>query len=166
MHITYIKQQGTVGTGGALMGAEAILQSEPFLLIHGDILADIDLDDLISFHQESDHLASVALTSVPVSSDYGVVRVQRNRIVSFDEKPKNPTNQSNLINAGIYVLSPAIFEYLPSSVPCSLEKYVFTILAKEGKLGGYFFAGKWFDVGTPEDYDRALKGWGDKPNNH
>ena len=65
---------------------------------------------------------------------------------------------SHLINAGIYVLEQGVYDYL-SDQDKKLEDAVFSKLAKEGKLFGYAFDGKWFDVGTPDIYERALKEW-------
>ncbi len=160
---TYLRQPGAVGTGGALAMAEGMLQNETFLLMHGDILADIDLDDLISFHQESDYVCSLALTSASNAADFGVAQVKRNQIVAFDEKPDPKDSASNLVNAGIAICEPAIFALLPIRTPCSLENDVFHPMATQGKLGGYFFAGKWFDIGTPKHYEQALKGWHKNP---
>jgi mannose-1-phosphate guanylyltransferase len=156
VRITYVKQDGELGTGGALATISGLLNST-FLLIHGDVLVDIDIDDLLSSHQESDFLGTIALTSVTDPSAYGVVGVKRDRIVSFDEKPEEHT--SNLINAGIYVFEPEIFEQLGDESPLSLEKTVFPKLVNKENLGAYIFAGAWHDVSTPDEYEKALKYW-------
>jgi NDP-sugar pyrophosphorylase family protein len=159
VRITYVNQEGVVGTGGALAAVDGLVGRETFLMIHGDLLVDIDLDDMISFHQESDFLASIALTSTADISAYGAVQVQRNRVVAFSEKSRQGKFDSQLINAGVYIMEPQIFDFIPEGRPCSLEQDVFAGLARDKQLGGYVFAGDWHDVSTPEAYDHALKRW-------
>ena len=80
------------------------------------------------------------------------------RILDFKEKPKKSKDTSNLINAGVYVLDPGIFKYIPKG-KAMMETDVFPKLAKKGKLFGYAFGGQWFDTGTPEAYELAIKNW-------
>ena len=121
------------------------------------MLANIDLDDMMDFHLSNNGLATVALTSVNKPSDWGVIRVQGSRVYSFLEKPDQRKNLSNIINAGIYILEPKIFDYLQGAK--RLEKDVFSKLVEQRKLFGYMFAGSWFDVGNPEVYEQAVKEW-------
>jgi len=86
-------------------------------------------------------------------SRYGVARLAKNnRITEFIEKPPAGTAPSNLINAGIYVLSPEIFTHMPKDRAFSIEREIFTKLAREGTLCGYVHKGLWMDIGKPEDY--------------
>jgi NDP-sugar pyrophosphorylase family protein len=128
------------------------------LVYYGDVLATIDLDDLVDFHLSNNALATMALTSVNRSADWGVVRVQGSHVYSFLEKPDQRKNLSNVINAGIYLFEPAIFNYLTENTK-RLEKDVFPKLVEQRKLFGYLFAGQWFDVGNPEIYQQAVKEW-------
>src|SRR5208282_6886879 len=70
----------------------------------------------------------------------------------FIEKPPKDKAPSNLINAGVYVLSPKIFDYIPSGRAVSMEREVFPKLAEEGKLCGHLVNGLWMDIGKPEEY--------------
>jgi mannose-1-phosphate guanylyltransferase len=81
--------------------------------------------------------------------------VGRSRIKRFIEKPGRKKAPSNLINAGVYVLSPRIFRYISSGRRVSIEREVFPVLARGGELFGYRFEGQWIDVGEPSDF---LKG--------
>ena len=80
-------------------------------------------------------------------------------IKRFIEKPPKDKAPSNLINAGVYVLSPKVFDYIPSGRAVSMEREVFPKLAEEGKLCGHFVNGLWMDIGKPEEY------LGNKQNN-
>jgi NDP-sugar pyrophosphorylase family protein len=159
VNIQYVQQAQVTGTGGALAGVSGFFTKEPFVLMHGDVLVDIELQDLISFHQDQDYSVSMALTSVSNPSDFGVVSLRGNAVVAFSEKPKKDKSSSHLINAGVYVCDPEIFDYLPATGECSLEKDIFPQLIQEHKLGGYMFDGMWYDVGTPEIYEQVLKEW-------
>lgn len=157
--ITYLREKKAAGTAQPLLLAKKYLKNQPFLLFYGDVLADIDLQGLIDFHQQTGGIATVALTSVAEPSPYGVAKLRGNRILGFEEKPKKRPSLSRLISAGIFLLEPEIINYIPKKEYSRLEKDILPKLAKEGKLFGYPFEGQWFDVGTPEIYERVLKEW-------
>lgn len=159
VRIQYIDQhKAESGTTMPVKQARRYLTEGPFVLYYGDVLADINLRDLIDFHRRNKSLATMALTSVAKSSEWGVVALQGAKILNFAEKPIGTKVFSHLINAGIYVLEQEVFNYI-SDQDKKLEDAVISKLAKDGKLYGYAFEGKWFDVGTPEIYERALKEW-------
>ncbi|MGC9345510.1 MAG: sugar phosphate nucleotidyltransferase, partial [Candidatus Bathyarchaeales archaeon] len=86
-------------------------------------------------------------------SRFGVAELTKGkRIKRFIEKPPPGTASTNLINAGVYVLTPEIFNYIPEGRMVSLEREIFPKLVKEGKLYGYVFDGLWMDIGKLEDY--------------
>jgi len=157
--ISYLNQKENAGTAGALMTAKGKID-DSFILYYSDVLAEIDISELIQFHQESDSLISAALTSTDKFSDYGVVKLKGNKIVDFVEKPKRK-DYLGMVNAGIFVAQPEIFDELPNKIPASLEEEVLPELASRGKLSGYPFSGKWYDISTPEIYEKALKEWSD-----
>ncbi len=159
VRITYIVQEGgEIGTAQALRQASVEIGNQAFLLYYGDVLADINLGDFIDFHLATKAMATMALTSVATSSDWGVVSLRGTRIIDFAEKPKKSHTHSQLINAGIYVLQPEIFTFI-SSKDGKLEQDVLPKLAHEGQLYGYPFEGRWYDVGDPEIYEQAIKQW-------
>ncbi len=158
--ITYIEQnQKEIGTAYSLALAKPFLSGNPFLMSYGDVLADMNLKDFIDHHIASHSIATVALTSIKYPSFYGVAKLRGEKIVDFIEKPKEKEELSRVISAGIFCFEPKIFDYLSSKTELALEKDIFPQLAKEGKLDGYLFEGKWFDIGTPEIYARAIKEW-------
>lgn len=158
--ITYANQgEGFKGTGGALKVAHNLIGEYPFLLIYGDVLADINLNDLVDFHKTQNKVMTMALTSVEDSSAWGVVQLHGSEIRDFREKPKANERLSRLINAGIYVVEPKIFDYFPHKNTFRLEEEIFPKLAASNELYGYPFEGQWFDIGTPEIYGRVIKEW-------
>ncbi len=156
LEIKYVEERKEMGTAGPLNLARDYLDS-PFLMFNGDVLCRIDLSDFISFHSEKKGLATLALTQVEDTSAFGVARLKGDRIIGFVEKPKTGED-SKLINAGVYLLEPEVIDYIPKG-KAMMETDVFPQLSKEGKLYGYPFDGQWFDTGTPEAYERAIKNW-------
>lgn len=156
--ITYSEEKKRLGTAGALKNARSNLANQPFILLHGDILVDIDLTELIRFHQEQHVVGTIALTTAPELSAFGMVALRGNKIVNFIEKPTKTQATSLLINSGIYVFEPEIFSLIDQNKGAQLEQ-IFPTLAHEGKLAGFSFEGKWLDVSTPKAYEQAIKSW-------
>lgn len=159
IRINYIEEKRKMGTGGSLRNALPQLGSEPFLLIWGDVLIDIDLGDMIDFHLEQSPIMTVALTSVLDPTGYGAVRLHGENIVEYKEKPKKSVAMSHLVSAGVHVADPAILDFIPPKSFSTLEEEVVPKLIRNKKIKGYLFEGQWFDIGTPEIYQRAIKEW-------
>lgn len=148
-----------LGTGGPIKNAEKLIgNSEPFLVLNGDIYADLNYKEILKAHREKKAIATIALTESEETRRYGVAKLSStNRVEKFIEKPTIGTAPTNLINAGIYVLDPQIFQYIPNRKPISMEREIFPELVKEEKLWGYVFDGLWMDIGKPEEYLQANK---------
>lgn len=157
--ISYIDEKKDLGTGGALKSALPILGSEPFVMIWGDVLADIDLGDMIDFHMDDHPIMTVALTPVADPREYGSARLHRDILVDFHEKPKKNTDASHLVTAGIHIVDPKIAKYLPNKKSFMLEQDVIPNLTADRSIKGYLFDGQWFDVGSLEIYNKAIKYW-------
>jgi mannose-1-phosphate guanylyltransferase len=148
-----------LGTGGPIKKAEKLIgHSEPFLVLNGDIFADLSYAEILGSHRKSKALATIALCEVEDPSRYGVAEIaEKGRIERFIEKPAKGTEPTNLINAGIYALSPKVFQYIPKGKAVSMEREIFPKLVEEGKLYGHVFHGLWMDIGKPEEYLQANK---------
>ncbi len=159
LDIIYLEESKPLGTAGPLKLAKQYL-TDTFIMCNADELKDIDLEEMYYFHKQSNAIATIALTTVEDPSAYGVAKLQGNKILEFIEKPKKEDAPSNLINSGLYILEPEVLKYLPADKEqISIEKDVFPILAKEGKLFGFPFSGQWFDTGTLERYEKAITEW-------
>jgi NDP-sugar pyrophosphorylase family protein len=154
--VSYSEEESFLGSAGALRNAREFILDKPFLVINGDVLIKIAVSDFIQFHQEDKYLATIALSNSAESKDYGSVLLRGEKIIKFLEKKK--TRGPQLINAGLYIFNPQIFEYIPKKGKACLED-IFVQLAKEGKLAGFPFEGAWFEVSTPANYERAIKEW-------
>ena len=147
-----------LGTAGPIKKAEKLIgHDEPFIVLNGDIFAEINYRDLIVTHKKTKALATIALCTVEDPSAFGVAELEGNRIKRFIEKPAKGEALSNLINAGAYVLDPKVFDYIPEGRPVSLEREVFPKIAQEGKLYSCKTEGLWIDIGKPKEYLEANK---------
>jgi len=156
LKVEYIEDTVASGTAHALSLVQSKI-SQSFLLIYGDVLADLNLNDFLEYHQQCDTGATVALTYKKASGDYGVARMEGSRVASFEEKP-GETGDHGLVNAGIYLLDKTIFNYMKEDSK-SLEDEVLPAMAAAGALCGYPFHGKWFDVSEPSEQAAAEKTW-------
>ena len=155
--ITYFKEDEALGSAGAIRLASPKLQ-ETFIVTNGDELKDIDIEEMYLFHKQNKALVTAALTTVEDPSSYGVAKLEGNRILEFVEKPARELAPSNLINSGLSIWEPEVLKLIPKGFSM-YEKDIFPQLAKERKLYGYIFSGQWFDTGTPERYEKAIKEW-------
>jgi mannose-1-phosphate guanylyltransferase len=155
--ISYSIEKKPMRTGGAIKHAEKhIGHKEPFLVLNGDIFTRIDYSSILDKHKKNNAVATIALYRVKDPSRYGTVKLTKNnKITQFIEKAPLGQTPSNIINAGIYVLDPKIFNFIPAGRPVSIEHEVFPMLAAEGKLLGYEFKETWIDIGKPRDYLRV-----------
>ena len=147
-----------LGTGGPVKHAERFLGHEPFLVLNGDIFADINYKELIETHIKTGALATLSLCQVEDPSRYGVAEITKSgRITRFTEKPPKGTEPSNLINAGVYVLNPEVLQLIPEGRAVSMEREIFPKLATNGELFGHVVHGLWMDIGKPEEYLQTNK---------
>lgn len=157
-NINYVIEEEPLGTAGCLNLLKNKL-TETFAMTNGDELKDFDIKEMIDFHKNTGGLATIALLEVEDPSKYGVARLKENKILEFIEKPKKEEAPSNLINSGFYILEPEIIDLIKDKKFAMMETDIFPVLAKQGKLFGYKFKGQWFDTGTFERYEKAIKEW-------
>lgn len=146
------------GTAGAVKYAEAHLSGKkPFVVISGDLLADVDLKALVKFHKAQKANATIGLTSVQDPLKFGIVITDNDgHVVKFLEKPSWGEVFSDNINAGIYVLDPSILDYIPENQSFDFSHDLFPrLLADEKPLFGYLLSGYWRDVGDTTSYWNA-----------
>lgn len=156
-NIFFFKEEKPLGTMGGLFYLKEWLNNQPFFLTNGDELKKIDLKKMAEFHQKFPVLGTIGLVKVSDPQNYGVVICKNGLVEEFIEKPAQPP--TNFINSGLYLLSPEIFKYHPGIKFSMIETDLFPKLAKEKKLAGFKFNGKWMDTGTWDRYENALKSW-------
>ncbi|HXF71758.1 MAG TPA: NDP-sugar synthase [Actinomycetota bacterium] len=153
--IVWITEEEPLGTGGAIVNALDHLGDEPFLALNGDILTDLDLAAMRAFHEERGAEATIALQRVEDARPFGlVVTGPDGRVREFREKPREAVPGD--VNAGTYLLDPAVLRRFPRGRPLSIEREVFPALIEEGRrVYGFPAEAYWLDLGTPEKYLQA-----------
>jgi mannose-1-phosphate guanylyltransferase/phosphomannomutase len=156
MKIYYAVEETPLGTAGSVKNAQEYLD-EPFLIISGDAVTDINLQQVIEFHKARGAEATVTLYRVPNPLEYGVIITdQEGRITQFLEKPSWGEVISDTVNTGIYVINPAVLDLIEPGVPTDWSKDIFPKLLEAGRpLYGYVASGYWTDVGDIGEYMRA-----------
>lgn len=151
--LAYVMEETPLGTAGAVKNAESHLDGT-FFVFNGDIITNIDLRAMLSFHRDRHALATIALTPVENPSAYGVVETAGDgRVERFIEKPSPGQASTNLINAGVYILEPAVLRGVADGTRCMFEHHVFpALLSDRAPVFAYPTRDYWIDIGTPEKY--------------
>ncbi len=149
--IVCVTEDEPLGTGGAIKNLEAELEGD-VIVFNGDVVSSVDLGAMIKFHNEKGGVGTLALWEVEDPTPFGVVGLEEDgRINQFQEKPKAEEAISNLINAGTYILSRDILDFMVPGKKTSIEREVFATQEVQARgLYGFRFSGYWEDAGTPQ----------------
>ncbi|HSQ18985.1 MAG TPA: NDP-sugar synthase [Blastocatellia bacterium] len=156
VRISYAVEASPLGTAGAYRNAASLI-SETTVVFNGDVLTDIDMNEVIHFHRERQAAATIVLAPVPNPTAYGLVETEKDgRVCRFLEKPKPEEVTCDTINAGIYILEPRVLEYVPEGEPFMFEYGVFPqLLERKEPFFAYIWRGYWRDIGTVSSYLEA-----------
>ena len=147
--ISYVEEEVPLGTGGAL----GLLKEprEPVLVINGDILTQVDFRSLHAFHKEHGADMTVGVRRYDIQVPYGVVSCRGARVRYLQEKPQ----LSLFVNAGIYLLEPSVFRFIPENQHLNITDLVSKLLQMERTVVSYPICEYWLDIGQYEDYQKA-----------
>ena len=156
VRINYTVEASPLGTAGAYRHATGLIK-ETTVVLNGDVLTDIDLNEVIRFHREREATATIVLTPVANPMAYGLVETDSEaRVRRFLEKPKAEEVTCNTINAGIYILEPRVLDFIPEGEQFMFEYGVFPQLLEGGEpFYAYTWDGYWRDIGTSASYLQA-----------
>ena len=141
-------------TGGRIKRIKDFIHGEPFFLTYGDGVANVDLDKLLRFHNDSDCIGTI--TAVSVAQRFGCVNLdEKYNVTSFREKD---AMDGTLVNAGFMVMEPEIFDYIDDDETV-FEKEPLESIAKEGKLNAYIHDGFWKPVDTLREKNQLEDMW-------
>lgn len=153
--ITWITETHALGTGGAIVNALESAGDEPFFALNGDILTDLDLTAMKSFHDSHSAAVTIALHHVDDARAFGLVATDDDgRVLEFREKPEDAIPGD--VNAGTYLLDPAVLREWSPGETISIERDIFPVVIAAGhRVYGSVADAYWLDLGTPEKYLQA-----------
>lgn len=141
-------------TGGRVKRAKDFIGNEPFMLTYGDGVSDVDIEKLVSFHQQNNKL--ITMTSVQPAGRFGILQISEDyQIKSFKEKPKG---DQSWINGGFFVCQPEVLKYIDGDTTI-FEKEPLEGLAKDGELFAYQHKGFWQCMDTLRDKNMLSDLW-------
>jgi NDP-sugar pyrophosphorylase family protein len=150
MLISYTQEMEPLGTIGPLSLLREQL-NEPFLVLNGDVLTDLNLNQFVSFHRRRRAALTIATASRPTKMDFGVIDEIDGRVTGFREKPE----LSHLVSMGIYCMEPSILERIPSGVPFGFDDLMLQMLEEDAVVNIFKHNGVWLDIGRVEDFLKA-----------
>jgi dTDP-glucose pyrophosphorylase len=150
VRLNYVREQEPLDTAGAL----ALLPRPalPLLVSNGDLVTTIDFAAMLDFHRY--HQAAVTLAAVDYAATvpYGVLRTADHHLLHVEEKPT--THQ--LVNAGMYVLDPAVLRYVPDGRPYKMTELVDDVLRDGLTVAVFPVLERWSDIGSRDEFERVL----------
>lgn len=151
IEIEYSLEDKSLGTIGPLKLLRDL--PENFLVMNGDILSDIDYTDFLEKHIKSERIFSIASYKRIQKNDYGVLEIDDDKLIGFQEKPEI----SFTVSMGIYGVSKKILRYIPADQYFGFDMLMSKFLEMDITVGIYEHKGYWMDIGRPEDYMRVVE---------
>ena len=141
-------------TGGRIKRIKEYVNGERFLLTYGDGVSDVNIDELINFH--NNHNGLVTVTSVQPTGRFGALTINNtDRVETFIEKP---SGDGGWINGGFFVCEPEVFDYIEGDSTI-WERKPLEMLSQEGKLYSYKHNGFWKSMDTLRDKRELEEIW-------
>jgi dTDP-glucose pyrophosphorylase len=148
--IEYLREDNPLGSGGAISLLPEI-PDHSLLIMNGDLIVDVNLNDMIEFHNQNGFYATMGVYSYFHQVPFGCVEIQNNRLVGLEEKPF----LEKIVNAGIYVLSPQAISAIPKNTFFPITS-LFEAAIKNNLICGTFQIEKeWLDIGSPQQLRQA-----------
>ena len=157
VQLSYAVEDTPLDTAGAIgFAARTAGISETFVVANGDVLTDLDIASLISFHRQHGAEGTISLTPVSDPSQYGIVEIDASgRVERFVEKPQPGITTSNFASAGTYVLEPSALVRMPGDQKLSIERVVFPAMVADKSLFAMSTDDYWIDAGRPDTFISA-----------
>jgi|YNPMSStandDraft_2_1061718.scaffolds.fasta_scaffold00089_13 NDP-sugar pyrophosphorylase family protein len=154
LSILYTDEDFLRGTAGSVKLAEPLIKNNQFVVMNGDTFHDVPLYDLIEFHLTHEAWITLALKESEHPERYGVVELgENNQIVRF--VGRGHKDLFRLVNTGVYVFSKEVLQFIQPNENISLEKDIFPLLTKLGKLYGYVCDSVFLDIEVPENFSQV-----------
>jgi dTDP-glucose pyrophosphorylase/predicted transcriptional regulator len=150
--IEYVLEEDRMGTAGAL----SLLSSrpkEPFFVMNGDLLTNINFESLQDYHVSQDAMATMCVREYDFEVPYGVVNIEGNKIISIIEKP----TQKFFVSAGIYMLSPDALGLIPNRQYYDMPTLFDKIIERNETIVSFPIHEYWLDIGRLNEFEQANK---------
>lgn len=153
LRLRIIEEPEPRGTAGAVRHLVHLLHG-PTVVLNGDTVTDLDLKQLYEHHQKHSAALTLALTEVDDPTSSGMVECDtHSRVQRFVEKPRPDQVTTRRVNAGSYLLDPAVLDLIPANRPASLERDLFPhLIASGAPVYGFLSPAYVGDFGTPATY--------------
>jgi NDP-sugar pyrophosphorylase family protein len=152
--ISYHREHSPLGTAGALRTVENL--DEPFLVMNGDVLTDMDYGKLIEHHCATDAAATIATVHREIQVPLGVLKFhdphQPDRLTSYEEKPSLDYEAS----MGVYAFSPRVLDFMEPDERIDFPDLIARLLDAGEPVRAYRSECYWLDIGRHDDYETAL----------
>jgi len=161
MRITYSHEPELLGTGGGLKAAEWFFEGQPFFVMNGDTLIDLDLQVFRDFHVSQGGVATLVLRNDPHAEEWGAVEsdvqehILRINGRGMDAHTSSAQAVTSRMFAGVHILHPSILNEGPTGKSFSIIDSYTRALAGGSRLLGFVHGGYWSDIGTVERYTQA-----------
>jgi NDP-sugar pyrophosphorylase family protein len=151
--IRYVIEETPLGTAGAIKNVAQYIDG-PFFVLNGDVLTSLDLRKMLEVHEQKGGMGVLHLIRAEDPSAFGcVVHDADGRVTAFVEKPKREDAPTNEVNAGTYLLDPAVLDLIPQGRMVSIERETFPlVVAGVRPLYAYTTDDYWVDLGNPQAY--------------
>jgi len=151
VRLYFSKEKEPLGTCGPLSLLKESF-TEPFLVLNGDVLTKMSFSDFYDFAIDHNAVLTVATKIITTPFRFGNVSVDSsNNIIDVDEKPELKME----IVAGIYCMTPGIFEFIPSGEYYNMDALIKKLLKVKIPIVRYLIQDYWIDIGQVDDYSKA-----------
>ncbi|SHN82419.1 nucleotidyltransferase family protein [Bradyrhizobium erythrophlei] len=151
--ISYIEEKEPLGTAGAL-GLLERREGQPLIVINGDVVTDVDVPALLAFHTKTEAALTMCVREHDIQVPYGVVKTDGADVLDVVEKPTHKF----FVNAGIYVLSPALLNSVAPNVRLDMPDLIRRAISDRKLVKMFPIHERWADIGRFDDFNRAVAG--------
>lgn len=168
INIHYSPEPKILGTAGAVRKIKDWVEGDPLVVVYGDVLTDLDLNAMLKFHRQAfknDPATAITMSlyHVPNPTEVGLVGMdETGKVNRFVEKPKASEVFTDLANAGVLILQPAVLDLIPDDTFCDFGLHILPMLLQTGlSVYGWVIPQHTYllDIGSPEKYEQANREW-------
>ncbi len=153
LHVS--REDKPLGTAGPIKLLEKELKDEPFIVMNGDILTQLDFGKFYEFALSKHQPLTIAIKKEITPFEFGNILFEGDKVIKIEEKP----DLINYILAGIYVMTPDVFNYIPADTYYGMDKLIMALMEKGIDVIKYEMEEYWLDIGRVKDYEKAQEAY-------